>query len=305
MNPRSLPVELQSAPLPNAQEDIPLKELRTEVNAWLKAADTGSLPSAWTRLLRSLKAGIRIVVHQNGELTLIARGTAAENISTEDDSASLIGKEVTLAAHSKDVWQWADLFCRSIGLPEKLHQDIVLAAWLHDAGKADPRFQQWLAGGSAVKLAIQNELLAKSAQTSRDARAVERARWQAGYPKGYRHELLSVALIEKSPDWLAEHAHDAELVLHLVGAHHGWCRPFAPLIDHDSDLTVRLTLADGPNGLTADFSAATRHRLARLDSGVTDRFWTLTERYGWWGLAWLEAILRLADHRASSQGEPQ
>lgn len=307
LNDAVLPATLRVKPAPEANEDEAVTpELRQTVREWLETSPS-NLPKPWNewdRIKAALGKNPRIVRHENRKLTLIAHKAARDAISTEDDGASFTGfdKPTTLAAHSEHVWRWAEGFARRVGLPDTVRADLVLAAWLHDAGKADRRFQKWLVGGSAVRLALLETPLAKSVQSLRDRRASEQAKQQAGYPDGYRHELLSVAMVAGNAE-LLEKAHDRELVLHLVGSHHGWCRPFAPFNDHAEDIETTVSMSNGPAGANVVLRASTRHQLARLDSGVTDRFWNLTERYGWWGLAWLEAILRLADHRASASGQ--
>jgi CRISPR-associated endonuclease/helicase Cas3 len=96
-------------------------------------------------------------------------------------------------------------------------------------------------------------------------------------PAGFRHEMLSTQILEFKAKDLINELVDRDLLLHLIAAHHGHARPFAPVVIDD---------ATDPSH--------------RLDSGVAERFWTLTREHGWWGLAWLESILRLADQQASA-----
>jgi len=196
--------------------------------------------------------------------------------------------EVLLDVHLKGCEHWAESFGRE--LPETVRNAVVRAAGLHDIGKADPRFQAWLRGGNPVK---PRELIAKSRRSGQNRAAIERARQLAGYPKGGRHELLSIALIVGHREDLADA--DFDLLLHLVASHHGRCRPFAPVVE-DAD-PVQVT----HNG----WGVWSDHRLESAGSGVRDRFWMLTRRYGWYGLAYLEALVRLADHRQSEAEENQ
>lgn len=223
-------------------------------------------------------------------------GAALEGdpIGSDEDDGSFIAAAVALDRHLDDVGRWAGDLARQCGLPQPLVNDLALAARLHDLGKADPRFQVVLRQGSDAAYQADPTPLAKSAGFALTPARRRRARELSGYPEGARHELMSLALIEGAGALVAE-AGDWDLVRHLVASHHGWCRPFAPVSLDQHPVVVSHQL-DGSALVTGS-----DHDLARLDAGVPERFWTLVRRYGWYGLAWLEAVLRLADHRASEE----
>ncbi|NVB39801.1 type I-U CRISPR-associated helicase/endonuclease Cas3 [Pseudenhygromyxa sp. WMMC2535] len=263
--------------------------------------EAGELSASWRALLTAIGESTpeaRALTIAEGEEGLVWRvvveptqGVALE-VSSEDAVSSFTGLEVSLKDHLEDVEAWAGEFARQAGLPEALARDLALAGLLHDLGKADPRFQALLRGGDLIR-AAGSGLLAKSQQFgSRSERA--RAQARSGWPLGLRHELVSLALLDAS-EALQQKASDLELVRHLVASHHGWCRPWAPTTRDPKPQRVRVEVA----GITAEVSTAA------LDDAFTSacaaRFRRLCRRYGWHGLAYLEALLRLGDHRASAR----
>ena len=223
----------------------------------------------------------------------------ADHFSDEDDAAASgishkNGQPVRLRTHLPGVETFARRHARGCGLPEDLIEAVAGAGLLHDLGKADPRFQALLQGGVPWS---GGELLAKSARMPRTPGARDHARAASGYPKGGRHELLSVRLAESAPALLPKRDELRDLTLHLVASHHGYCRPFAPVVSDDQNVPANFEI----HGRRMHWSGPTG--LERLDSGVADRYWRLVRRYGWWGLAWLEALLRLADWRRSEWEE--
>lgn len=190
---------------------------------------------------------------------------------TDEDDTSSLTSRVPLSKHTDGVAQKAKEFATGSGLAEPVALAVVTAAERHDEGKRDERFQLLLGN-------LEREPLAKGARCSP---AEFRRRWRdSGYPKGARHEFASVALAEANPVW--PDGCDRELALYLIGAHHGYGRPFPPIWTDD---------------------VTTVPEVAALGSGWTDRYWALTRKYGWWGLAYLEAVLRRADCVRSREEE--
>ena len=255
------------------------------------------LPAIGTTI-RTILADQRFVIvpHPAGGVVMSSQERLGESDFTSEDltSSQVRRGYVTLSQHLADVGGLGREFTQSL-LPSERTLDVALAGDLHDLGKADPRFQILLAGGDrlrARRLQRKHGLLAKSARMPGSKAEADAARKQAGYPVGGRHELLSLALVESDPALLAACA-DPDLVRHLIVSHHGHCRPFAPVVfdEHPTDVTV--------THAGSLLRASTATGFAQLDSGVAERFWLLVRRYGWWGLSYLEACLRLADHRAS------
>lgn len=211
--------------------------------------------------------------------------------TTEDDTASA-SVYAPLADHCKGVARRVTRFARHCGLSRPLRRALTAAACWHDLGKADERFQVWLHDGDRLAARRARHLLAKSERFPNSPQERRRSRELSGYPAGSRHELVSVRLAEQLLDRL-DPAVDRDLVLHLIASHHGCGRPFAPVVVDSQPETV------SAQALGLPIQASSDTQLHRLENGVAERYWELVRRYGWWGLAWLEALLRLADHRQS------
>lgn len=212
-----------------------------------------------------------------------------EQDEPEDDEASFTGRQVLLTEHLDGVSREARDFAIGCGVDDKFVKTLELAARWHDEGKRDRRFQAWLRG-SELRALAEDEPIAKSGRDVRE--------WKAstlfGYPRGARHEFVSVRLFEQAGSESTDE-YLADLAKFLIGTHHGFGRPFPPVVNDGSPVDVRLRLGGTELAVSSD------HRLHRLDSGWPDLFWYMIRRFGWWGLPYLEAVLVTADRTVSAR----
>lgn len=220
---------------------------------------------------------------------------------TEDDESLRAGrkKSITLSEHSKGVESYAGRFAKQVGLPTGVAEDLILAAYLHDAGKAQSNFKLLLYGADGIAATLGPDL-AKSAKLPDSQGAWDEVRIRAGLPKGARHEVASLRFAEAHPRFGL--ANDPDLILWLIGTHHGHGRPFFPAPEFEWPREGECFEADLGNG---SIRAKPARSLADLTAAWLDLYERVKRRYGAWGLARLEAILRLADHRRSEAEQEQ
>lgn len=159
---------------------------------------------------------------------------------------------------------------RLLGQDESLRTAVVLASKWHDLGKNRDVWQR------SIRNPPLNPPLAKSKNNMRFKEL-----------EGYRHEfgsLLDVldeeqgfrSVLDQQPEEVRE------LILHLIAVHHGFGRPHFPA-DKAFDQKYAESLWE------------------QLAAEVPRRFARLQRRYGRWGLAYLESLLRAADWAASAK----
>lgn len=209
----------------------------------------------------------------------LVRADAFDELSFGIDAASPV-----LAEHLRSVGEAAAQVAMKLGVDPSIVAVVQRAGELHDLGKLDPRFQRWLDPD-----ALSDVALAKSGTPTHLREASRRA---AGWPRGGRHEVLSARLVEAAG--LADEP-DGDLLVHLVLSHHGHGRPSVPVVDDRFPAKVAAEIEGEHVVISGDLSVPEWDQAAR--------FRGLCERFGLWGVALLEAIVRQADHAVSQFSE--
>lgn len=183
----------------------------------------------------------------------------------EDDRSA--GPNQGLSEHQQWTAEAAQEIAAALSLPAEYARMLAIAGRLHDEGKRASRWQR------AFRAPLGGGPYAKAAGPI-DFHILD----------GYRHELGSLPAAVNDSE-LAHLPDDIQqLALHLIAAHHGFARPWIETRGCD----------DAPPSRIKD-----RAREVAL------RFVELQRRWGPWGLAWWEALLRAADQRASRRNLEQ
>lgn len=170
------------------------------------------------------------------------------------------GPPQLLDEHQRETAAHADAIARALGLSDAHRQALVIAARLHDEGKRAARWQR-------AFRAPPGGVYAKTAGPV-NVRLLD----------GYRHELGSLVHARSDEELRTLPRDLQDLVLHLIAAHHGFARP-----------VIR----------TSGFDDLPPSAVEALAQEVALRFVRMQDRWGPWGLAWWETLLRAADQQAS------
>jgi CRISPR-associated endonuclease/helicase Cas3 len=183
--------------------------------------------------------------------------------SADTEGSDSARKDVLLDVHTSDVEGHMQRFVDKINLVPELKQALLLAAKLHDPGKGRKIWQQSIGNFNGTAL----------------AKSKKGMNWQL--LGAYRHEFGSLLDATQNAEFQKLPEDMKDVVLHLIAAHHGRGRPHFSTEE-----------AFDPEGQGTDVQA--------MALEVPRRFARLQQRYGRWGLAWLESLLRAADYAASA-----
>lgn len=163
--------------------------------------------------------------------------------------------------HTEAVVRVAGELAVKLGFEGVEAEALKLAAELHDRGKLREVWQRAAGNPEAVDKPVEKAPFVN---------------WKT--MAGYRHELGSLTECEHEIEKRGVNGGVRDLALHLVACHHGWARPH--FRENAADRTRLLDSRD-----------AARNAMLR--------FARLQDRYGVWGLAYIEAVFCAADALAS------
>ncbi|MFY7952905.1 MAG: type I-G CRISPR-associated helicase/endonuclease Cas3g [Armatimonadaceae bacterium] len=184
----------------------------------------------------------------------------------DDDGSKSFRQPITWQHHTDDVTH-ALVAIAKVLFPndEALQSALKLAAEWHDLGKKRAVWQRSIGNPNPT------DWHAKSGRDPKTGR-----KWTPLDITEYRHEFGS--LLDVDQEVKGEHR---DLILHLIAAHHGRARPHFPP-DEAFD-------PERPQSAADDMAVSVPRRFAQLQ-----------RKYGRWGLAYLESLLRAADWAASA-----